>query len=250
MTSDEQSEHTPDIPAPPVKLTKPKKPKADRPKADRPKGDAKSKADGGELVGAGKAAGKKKSGARPDGMDGKKDKRSEPPPPVATRSQRRGPLVAALAAAVALLAVAAVCAGLYLHDRGKVSDDARTADARTQALATGQKIAIDFSTYDYRHLDQDFAHVAGQLTGKFATDYKATSAALKPTLTQYQGIATAKVLDAGVASLTAKKAVVLVFVDQTVTSKVSKTPTVDRNRVRVTMQRQGDRWLTSALDLR
>lgn len=156
-------------------------------------------------------------------------------------------MIAACVVAVLGLAAAAVFAVLYVDARGDADD---LAAARRDAVSTAEQTAIDFSSYDYRRLDRDFAAVSARLTPKFRASYGKTAAALKATLTQYQAVGTAKILDAGLSRLASDKATVIVFLDQTVTSKTSPTPTVDRNRIRVQLQRSGDRWLVSALDVR
>lgn len=248
-----QDEHA-DDPAEVATPVTPKKPKAAKLKDEKrtPKSTPKKAKSAGD---SSKSTDPKKAGKKSTAKAKSKDtatvgaQTSSVQLPVATTPPaRRGPLVAASAAAVALLAAAIVLGVLYVQARNK--DSGVSPATRQQALASAQKVAIDFSTYDYRHLDQNFAQVASELTGKFATDYQATARSLKATLMQYQAVATAKVLDAGLVSISANKAVAILFVDQTTTGKVSKTPTVDRNRLRVTMERHGNRWLTSALDLR
>lgn len=217
----------------------------------KPKSGDGEKKKSGEGKKAKSGEGKKKNKS---GKSGGGKKKAAAPPEPAPRSPW---LWVTGAASVVLLAATIVFAVLFAHQRS-VSDD-RAADLRASgassaasrsALTTAQKAAVDFSTYDYRTLAQSFATVERELTGSFKKDYKSTAASLKPTLTQYQAIATAKILQAGVTTISAKKAVVIVFLDQTVTSKTSKTPTVGRNRIQVTLLHSGHRWLVSALDLK
>jgi Mce-associated membrane protein len=118
------------------------------------------------------------------------------------------------------------------------------------ALATARQYALDFSTYDYRHIDQDFAKIASELTPAFRTEYQKTSASLKSIVVQYRGVATATVQGMGITSLTANQAVVVVFLDQQVTNTSTKTPRIDRNRLQITLQRNGSGWLMSDLQLK
>jgi hypothetical protein len=127
-----------------------------------------------------------------------------------------------------------------------------TADAvnRSSALAAAQKYAIDFGSYDYAKLDQDFQLVSSHLTPAFATKYKQISGQLRTVIVQYKGKSTATVEGAGVQSVGANSAVVLMFLDQTVNTTQSATPRIDRNRLKITLAHQPDgSWLISDLAL-
>ena len=169
------------------------------------------------------------------------------PPPPAGRSGVGALTVVAVVVAVVMLAAAAVFAVLYVRSRSNASE---LADTRATVVSAAANLAVDFSSYDYRRLDTDFARVERQLTPAFRKSYSATAGALKATLVQYKAVGTARVLDSGLSRLSSSKATVIVFLDQTVTRSTSPTPSVDRNRIRVRLERSGDRWLVSALDVR
>ena len=162
-----------------------------------------------------------------------------------------GVLVLALVAAVVFLAVRLGQQSSKVDDLGKqVASASAQSLARDSAVATATKYAIDFGSYDYAKLDQDFQVVSSHLTPAFASKYKQISQQLRSVIVQYKGKSTATVGGAGVESLRGKQAVVLIFLDQTVTTTQSKTPRVDRNRVKMTMQRQPrGTWLISDLVL-
>lgn len=121
---------------------------------------------------------------------------------------------------------------------------------RSDALNTAEKYAVDFGSYDYSKLDQNFTLVSSHLTKSFAAKYQQISQQLKSVIVQYKGKSTATVEGAGISSFTAKRAVVVLFLDQTVTTTQSKQPRVDRNRLTMTLQRQPDGiWLISNLKL-
>ena len=145
--------------------------------------------------------------------------------------------------AVVLLAGCVVLGIRVLHDRHIDS-------ARSGALRAAQQYAVDFSSYDYRNLDQNFSRTAADLTGSFKTSYTQTAAALKATIVQYQETSTTKIVAAAVQSVSPHHAVVLVILDQTVTGSNLKTPTVNRDRAMLTLVRTGSgRWLVQNLDL-
>ena len=65
---------------------------------------------------------------------------------------------------------------------------------------------------------------------------------LGPELQQTRAVATATVLSAGVVSADTGKAVVAVFVDQTVTNTRSPSPRTERSRMELTLLKQGGVW--------
>ena len=104
-----------------------------------------------------------------------------------------------------------------------------------------------FGTYDYRHLDQDFARVKALLTPGFATQYSDTTAALKPTIIEQHAISSVTVRSARLRSRTADSAEVLVTIYQTVrTSTQAPHPAQSQLVVRLELQSDG-RWLISSL---
>ncbi len=121
---------------------------------------------------------------------------------------------------------------------------------RQSALSTAKKYAVDFGSYDYAKLDQDFQLVSSHLTKSFAAKYEQISQQLKSVIVQYKGKSTATVQGAGISAFTAKQAVVVLFLDQTVSTTQSQKPRVDRNRLTMTLQHQPDgTWLISDLAL-
>jgi hypothetical protein len=115
------------------------------------------------------------------------------------------------------------------------------------AISAAKGYAVEFGSYDYRHLDTDFAEVAAHLTPSFKRSYLQSSSRLKPAIEQVKGVAVGTVRAAGLVSATSTTAVVAVFLDQQVTTSQSKTPRIDRDRLIVTMVRSGDSWLISKL---
>jgi Mce-associated membrane protein len=168
-----------------------------------------------------------------------------------TPGLRRAVVTAVLAAAVAgVLAAGAVLAVQY-------RDSVGTDHARTAAMAAALRDAPVIFSYDYRHLDQDFARAETRLTGTFRTQYaKTTQTVVKPTALQYHGVVkavVAKPSDGGapavsVVSASREQVVVLVFVDQSTTSTRVSGTQVDQNRVLMTLTHTAQGWLVSAVD--
>lgn len=165
-------------------------------------------------------------------------------------TRRRSPagprLAAVLPWALGVLAIAlSVAAGLEVaHVRHADS----VADARTQSVAAARSAVQGVLSYDYRHLDQDFTAGRKLLTPGFAKDYEETTKAVAPTAKQYHAVVTAEVTAAGARNVSADSATVLLFVDQTSTNTKHAQPRIDQSRVRVTMVKDGGRWLLSKLE--
>ncbi|GAB2860205.1 hypothetical protein GCM10027074_29210 [Streptomyces deserti] len=133
----------------------------------------------------------------------------------------------------------------------------RTQDARGQALAAARKAAPVVLSYDYRHLDRDFARARAHLTGDFREEYgKTTRTVVAPTAEKYRGVVKATVVEppgggtpaASVVSASPDRVVVLLFVNQVTRSTQVSAPRLDLNRVRMTLTRTSDGWKVSAVD--
>jgi Mce-associated membrane protein len=155
--------------------------------------------------------------------------------------QRSGTRLLAGLLALTLSALAAF--GLVAY---RVRNDQRIETARDQAVAAAHDNAETILSYDYRHLDADFAAARATLTGGFARDYKVTTTKLvRPGAEQYHVIVKAEVAAQSVVSGTADQVVVLLFVNQTTTSTRLDGPRVDLNRVRLTLVKVDGRWLVN-----
>jgi Mce-associated membrane protein len=148
-----------------------------------------------------------------------------------------------LAGLLALALSALTAFGLVAY---RVRSDQRVETARDQAMAAAHDHAQAILSYDYRHLDADFAAARATLTGGFARDYKVTTTTLvRPGAEQYHVVVKAEVAAQSVVSATADQVVVLLFVNQTTTSTRLDGPKVDLNRVRLTLVKRGGDWLVN-----
>ncbi|MEU6592273.1 hypothetical protein ABZ923_24110 [Streptomyces sp. NPDC046881] len=166
------------------------------------------------------------------------------------RAGRRLLTAALCAVLVAGLVVAAVLGWRYREGR-------RAELTRGEALAAARKAAPVVLSYDYRHLDRDFARARAQLTGHFREQYgRTTRTVVAPTARKYHGVVTATVAapaDGGapavsVVSAAPDEAVVLLFVNQVTESTRVSGPRLDLNRVRMTLARTSDGWKVSGID--
>jgi Mce-associated membrane protein len=105
-------------------------------------------------------------------------------------------------------------------------------------------------SYDYRHLDADFAAAERLLTPAFRKKYvDTTNKGVKPLAVKYKAIASADVTGAGLVSTTRGSCDhVLVLVQQTVTNSQLAQPRLDRSRIDVQMVRVKGRWLIGDLN--
>jgi Mce-associated membrane protein len=119
-------------------------------------------------------------------------------------------------------------------------------DQRRQAvLGDARQSAVTLLTYDYRHLDRDFAAVTAGATGGFKKDFAGKEATAKQLFVQGKAVARGQVLDAAVVSSTADHATVLVVIDQSVTNVSVPQGTVKHYRMQLQLDRAGARWLVS-----
>jgi Mce-associated membrane protein len=147
---------------------------------------------------------------------------------------------------VALLVAALAVGGVLLVQQR--DHDARQRAAE-QALAAAQTAVVAVLSYDYRHLDEDFAAAEALTAQPFTAEYQRTTAkAVRPVAVKNAAVVKASLSAAGVVRATADRVVVLAFVNQTTSSSRLQRPQVDQNRVELTMVRHDDgRWLVAGV---
>lgn len=166
---------------------------------------------------------------------------------------RRGSLYRGLVAGVVIVVLAVLVAGLVVSQR-QLSDQRSLNRDRLSAMTSAKLYATEVASYDYRHLAHDFGTVELHSTLAFRKTFESSSKALAKVLVQYHATARASVLATGVESLTSSRAVVLLFVNQTVSNTAQKgSPTRDNSRIRMTMVRSGSGsgsgWLIEQVQL-
>ncbi|OFB36707.1 hypothetical protein BA059_22735 [Mycolicibacterium sp. (ex Dasyatis americana)] len=128
-------------------------------------------------------------------------------------------------------------------------DNAR--EARTAAVESIQAASdstVKMLSYQPSTVEQDLASAEDGMTGVFRDEYvKLTHDVVIPGAKEKNIAAVAKVAAASSVSATGDHAVVLVFVNQTVTVG-SDPPTNTASSVRVTVNKHGNRWLISAFE--
>lgn len=185
-------------------------------------------------------------GAAPDGADGIPPAE---PPAASSPFGRRTPLVA-----VGLLVLILVAAVGYLwlrldDSRAEVDRlDAAQTD-RAEVLERARDLAVALTTYDYRDLDAQQRLLEQGTTDAFQQKFADTNKTLAPMFTQLEATASGSVVDAAVQKVDGDLATVLVFADQSASSKQSEEATSQASRLRLHLVRHGDTWLLDSVDL-
>lgn len=163
-------------------------------------------------------------------------------------ASRRAGLVALL---LALLTVAALVAAVLLGL--KVRAESRVVAGRDEAPAAAERAAKAVLSYDYKTLPADRKRASAYLTPGFRTTYLKNFSLLEKqqdgtpgAAIQTKTIVTASVLGSGVMDAEDGVVRVLVYVNQ-VSNKPDKEPQIFQNRVAMTMQKDGNRWLVDDL---
>ena len=154
------------------------------------------------------------------------------------------PVVVVAVLAVLLVAGGAVWAWLKIQT---LEERAVAPEAARQAAVS---FAKDLGTYDYRDMDGNFRLVAGRSTANFAGQLRQITQAMNPLLTQTQATSKGAVPGAGVVTVDENRAVVVVFLDQTIKNSNTAQPRVDRSRMQVTIVKEDGVWKLDHLEAR
>jgi Mce-associated membrane protein len=167
-----------------------------------------------------------------------------PKPP--TRRPVRG-LVTAILLAVALLASAGMAGWLYLNDyRPDQQTDPAAAQVALDAARTG---TVALLSYSPESLDQDFANAKAKLTGEFLSYYtQFTEQIVTPAAKEKSVKTAASVVRAAVADIQPESAEVLVFINQTTTSKENPDGAFAASSVKVGLKKIDGNWLIESFD--
>jgi Mce-associated membrane protein len=152
-----------------------------------------------------------------------------------------------IVATVLVVAAVGVAAGLFfiLYRPDRQIDDA----AARQAIGAASDGAVAVLSYSPDNLDRDFAKARSHLTGDFLVHYnKFTEQLVRPMAQQKHITQTAKVIRAAVLELHPDSAVVLVFLNQTASSKDKPEPQITPSIIRVMLTKVSGFWLISNLD--
>jgi Mce-associated membrane protein len=144
---------------------------------------------------------------------------------------------------VAGLIAAVVMLGVHTHSNEAVDN------AWSGALAAADADVPKILSYQPDSVDQDLGSAADLLTGDFKNRFRSlVEETIVPAAKQHQTATKATVAGKSVVDGTSHSVTVLMFIDQTTTSKDAPAPRLDASRVRIHMDHVGDRWLISGLE--
>jgi Mce-associated membrane protein len=105
------------------------------------------------------------------------------------------------------------------------------------------------TSIDSNNVDENFKQVLDGATGEFKDMYSQSSVELRQLLIENKATAHGVVIDSAVQSVSKDRAVVLLFVDQSVANTKLPDPRIDRSRMKMTLEKVDGRWRASKVEL-
>jgi Mce-associated membrane protein len=161
-----------------------------------------------------------------------------------TRSSRR---LQVLCAALALGLVAALTGAILLWRER--TDERAHEDAGSAAEKAARAAVVKMTTYDYRTVDDDFTWVEDAGTTAFQDYFAKASTNAIAFIKTVKASATGEVKDSAAVVEDDEHVRVLLFVDQTITSKGQKDSNTDQPRVTFHMVLQDGQWLVDQVGI-
>ncbi|MCW2552320.1 MAG: hypothetical protein JWR78_2101 [Mycobacterium sp.] len=163
------------------------------------------------------------------------------------RRRRFGGMLVPVALAVLLLATTGLASWLYVYQfRPDRETNAAVASQTIKAASDG---AVALLSYAPETMDKDFAAAKTHLTGDFLNYYSQfTHDIVTPAVQQKSVKTSATIVQSAVSDLKPDSAVVLVFLNQTTTSKENPDGSFTASSVKVGLTKVNDAWLISSFD--
>ena len=137
---------------------------------------------------------------------------------------------------VAVVALAALCGWLGF----RTYESRKAAEERNLFLQVGRQAALNLTTIDFEHADEDVQRVLDSSTGTFYDDFQARAQPFKEVVKQAKSKSVGAIAEAGVESITQDGAEVLVAV----TVKTANAGAAEQEprawRMRITVQKVDD----------
>ena len=170
-----------------------------------------------------------------------------PPTGKTRRRSGRALVIAAVLAFVLLAASAGLTSWLYVNDyRPDQETDPAAAQVALDAAKTG---TVALLSYSPESLDQDFANAKSKLTGDFLSYYtQFTEQIVTPAAREKSVKTAASVVRAAVSEIAPESAEVLVFINQTTTSKENPDGAFAASSVKVGLTKIDGNWLIDSFD--
>jgi Mce-associated membrane protein len=219
---------------------------------DTPTGQKKSAAKkapaGKKAIAAAKTT---RSRTRPAPAADLEEELSFPPPTAVDLRRSDGRVYRVIAAGAAVVAL--LLAGALIYSILRINDDNHANSLRKSALSSAATYGAWVSSYDYTDLSaptSTWTMIESHATSSFKASFEKTKANLTSLVKDYNASATGKVVSAGISSLSNSRAVVLLFIDQTVKNKLQKSgPTTEPLRAQLILVRSHGRWLIDDLQV-
>jgi len=121
--------------------------------------------------------------------------------------------------------------------------------ARDEAQRAAVSYAQVLTSIDSDKVDDNFKQVLDGATGEFKDMYSQSSVELRQLLVENKATAHGVVIESAVQSASKDKAVVLLFVDQSMSNTKLPDPRIDRSRMKMTMEKVDGQWRASKVEL-
>lgn len=177
---------------------------------------------------------------KPSRLDGLRPRFSRPPS-WSTLSPVRQALVVGLAFAVALVGL---CGWLGY----RAYQTRQAAEWHGLLVQVGRQGALNLTTIDYAHADDDVKRILDSATGQFYDEFSTRSAPFIDLVKKAQSKTVGTVTEAGVESMSANEGQVLVAVSVTTTNKGASDERPRYWRMRLTVDKNGDGAKVSKVD--
>ncbi len=182
-------------------------------------------------------------GAEPDGAEGGAVSDSAEASAAAPGRRKPSLRVAAVAAALAVLLALTGYLGWQDWQNKQLSE----------ASESAQRAAVSYAqvltSIDSDNVDENFKEVLDGATGEFKDMYSQSSVELRQLLIENKATAHGIVVESAVQSASKDKAVVLLFVDQSVSNTKLPDPRIDRSRMKMTLEKVDGQWRASKVEL-
>ncbi len=164
--------------------------------------------------------------------------------PAASRSRRK-PGWIAVAAVVGVL-VLSIAAGL---SAGSLYAEHRRSVAATEALQAAQRYVSLLTNINADKLVGKSDEILNGSTGEFHEKFSKANGKLGTLLANNNVVARGEIVEAAVKGVTPTRVVVLMFIDQSVSTRKNPELTIERSRIRMVMTKVSGQWLASRVNL-
>ena len=155
--------------------------------------------------------------------------------------------------AVSVLTVVILVAGVVITTIAGLNyrDTKATEDARGEALAAGTHTAMVMFGYDPNNVAQQVEQAKTLVTGAAAKEYDQiiTDSNLVVAVKDQQVKSEVTIQEAGVVTNTDDTALILIFMNQSVTKGGKDVVAINPSRLQYSMERSGDKWLVTNIDI-